>query len=279
MPGVDDVPITSPTRSMLALDSRARAPGRRRRQLHRARVRADVPALRRRGHGRREGAAADRARGRGRLGGDPGDPRRRGHRGAHRRRVHRLRAARRGRGRRRRLHDGRARRSSARTCCSPSGAGPNTDDLGLDARRRRDRRARLHHRRRRAAPPTCPASGRSATATAAAPSRTPPTTTSRSSPPTCSTASSRRVSDRIPAYALYIDPPLGRVGMTEAEARATGRPLLDRQAPDDAGRPRDREGRDAGLHEGRRRRRDAADPRRRDPRARAATRRSTASST
>jgi pyruvate/2-oxoglutarate dehydrogenase complex dihydrolipoamide dehydrogenase (E3) component len=33
----------------------------------------------------------------------------------------------------------------------------------------------------------------------------------------------RRVSDRITAYALYIDPPLGRVGMTEAEARKTGR--------------------------------------------------------
>ena len=36
----------------------------------------------------------------------------------------------------------------------------------------------------------------------------------------------RRVSDRIPGYALYIDPPLGRVGMTEREARASGRPLL-----------------------------------------------------
>jgi pyruvate/2-oxoglutarate dehydrogenase complex dihydrolipoamide dehydrogenase (E3) component len=34
------------------------------------------------------------------------------------------------------------------------------------------------------------------------------------------------LSDRIPAYALYIDPPLGRVGMTEREARASGRPLL-----------------------------------------------------
>ncbi len=32
----------------------------------------------------------------------------------------------------------------------------------------------------------------------------------------------RKVSDRIPVYALYIDPPLGRVGMTEAEARAKG---------------------------------------------------------
>lgn len=37
---------------------------------------------------------------------------------------------------------------------------------------------------------------------------------------------SRRVSARLPGYALYIDPPLGRAGMTEREARATGRPLL-----------------------------------------------------
>jgi pyruvate/2-oxoglutarate dehydrogenase complex dihydrolipoamide dehydrogenase (E3) component len=36
----------------------------------------------------------------------------------------------------------------------------------------------------------------------------------------------RRVTDRIPAYALYIDPPLGRAGMTEAEVRKTGRPAL-----------------------------------------------------
>ena len=41
----------------------------------------------------------------------------------------------------------------------------------------------------------------------------------------------RRVSDRIPGYALYIDPPLGRVGMTEAEARKTGRPLLTAERP------------------------------------------------
>src|SRR5262249_34057771 len=32
----------------------------------------------------------------------------------------------------------------------------------------------------------------------------------------------RKVSDRIPTYALYVDPPLGRVGLTEAEARAKG---------------------------------------------------------
>jgi pyruvate/2-oxoglutarate dehydrogenase complex dihydrolipoamide dehydrogenase (E3) component len=36
----------------------------------------------------------------------------------------------------------------------------------------------------------------------------------------------RRVSDRITAYNLYTDPPLGRVGMTEAEVRKSGRPAL-----------------------------------------------------
>jgi pyruvate/2-oxoglutarate dehydrogenase complex dihydrolipoamide dehydrogenase (E3) component len=36
----------------------------------------------------------------------------------------------------------------------------------------------------------------------------------------------RRVSDRITAYNLYIDPPLGRVGMTEAQVRASGRKAL-----------------------------------------------------
>jgi pyruvate/2-oxoglutarate dehydrogenase complex dihydrolipoamide dehydrogenase (E3) component len=41
----------------------------------------------------------------------------------------------------------------------------------------------------------------------------------------------RRVSDRVPAYALYIDPPLGRVGMTDREARATGRRLLAGSRP------------------------------------------------
>jgi pyruvate/2-oxoglutarate dehydrogenase complex dihydrolipoamide dehydrogenase (E3) component len=37
---------------------------------------------------------------------------------------------------------------------------------------------------------------------------------------------SRRVSDRIPAHALYTDPPLAQVGMTEAEIRKTGKPVL-----------------------------------------------------
>ena len=38
-------------------------------------------------------------------------------------------------------------------------------------------------------------------------------------------AAPRRVSDRISCYALYTDPPLGRVGMTEKEARAGGRAI------------------------------------------------------
>src|SRR6266480_1374416 len=41
----------------------------------------------------------------------------------------------------------------------------------------------------------------------------------------------RRVSDRITAYALYIDPPLGRAGMTETEVRKSGRKALIGKRP------------------------------------------------
>src|SRR4051794_25242891 len=41
----------------------------------------------------------------------------------------------------------------------------------------------------------------------------------------------RRISDRIQAYALFIDPPLGRAGMSEAEARKSGRRLLAGKMP------------------------------------------------
>jgi len=41
----------------------------------------------------------------------------------------------------------------------------------------------------------------------------------------------RRVSDRHTAYAVYIDPPLGRAGMTEAEVRKSGRAALIGQRP------------------------------------------------
>ncbi len=42
---------------------------------------------------------------------------------------------------------------------------------------------------------------------------------------------SRRVSDRITAYNLYTDPPLGRAGLTETEARKSTRNLLIGQRP------------------------------------------------
>jgi len=41
----------------------------------------------------------------------------------------------------------------------------------------------------------------------------------------------RRVSDRIAIYALFIDPPLGRVGMSEAEVRKSGRKALVAKMP------------------------------------------------
>jgi pyruvate/2-oxoglutarate dehydrogenase complex dihydrolipoamide dehydrogenase (E3) component len=48
---------------------------------------------------------------------------------------------------------------------------------------------------------------------------------------------SRRVSDRIPAHALYTDPPLARVGMSEADVRDSGRPaLIARLAMEDVSR-------------------------------------------
>ncbi|MDR6537088.1 FAD-containing oxidoreductase [Variovorax soli] len=44
-------------------------------------------------------------------------------------------------------------------------------------------------------------------------------------------ADPRRVSDRIPAYALYTDPPLARIGITVGEALASGRPTLIGERP------------------------------------------------
>jgi pyruvate/2-oxoglutarate dehydrogenase complex dihydrolipoamide dehydrogenase (E3) component len=41
----------------------------------------------------------------------------------------------------------------------------------------------------------------------------------------------RKVTDRIRCYALYVDPPLGRVGITEAEARKTGKRILIGRRP------------------------------------------------
>ena len=41
----------------------------------------------------------------------------------------------------------------------------------------------------------------------------------------------RRVSDRIPAYALYVDPPLGRAGMTAAQVQKSGQKALKATRP------------------------------------------------
>jgi pyruvate/2-oxoglutarate dehydrogenase complex dihydrolipoamide dehydrogenase (E3) component len=54
----------------------------------------------------------------------------------------------------------------------------------------------------------------------------------------------RRISDRIPAYALFIDPPLGRAGLNESEARklvtSGGRRVLAAKMPmDRVGRARE----------------------------------------
>ncbi len=51
----------------------------------------------------------------------------------------------------------------------------------------------------------------------------------------------RRVSDRVPAYALYTDPPLARIGMSRAAARASGRRVLVGHLPmSRVGRARER---------------------------------------
>ena len=41
----------------------------------------------------------------------------------------------------------------------------------------------------------------------------------------------RRLSQRIPCYALFIDPPLGRIGASEREVRASGKPALRAKMP------------------------------------------------
>jgi pyruvate/2-oxoglutarate dehydrogenase complex dihydrolipoamide dehydrogenase (E3) component len=77
---------------------------------------------------------------------------------------------------------------------------------------------------------------------------------------------SRKVGDRIPAYALFIDPPLGRVGMTETQVRASGRPALVAKMPmTRVGRAREMR-RDGRFHEDRGGRRHTRDSRRGDPR-------------
>jgi pyruvate/2-oxoglutarate dehydrogenase complex dihydrolipoamide dehydrogenase (E3) component len=74
--------------------------------------------------------------------------------------------------------------------------------------------------------PAFPASGRSATRTAAARSRTPSFNDHQIVADNLLHGGKRKVSDRLVTYALFTDPPLGRVGMSEAEVRARGKPAL-----------------------------------------------------
>ena len=131
---------------------------------------------------------------------------------------------------------GDATRSSARICCSPSGRRPNTDDLGLDkAGVATDERGYIEvDDQLRTNVPGIWAlgdcNGRGAfTHTAYNDFEIVAANLLDGEP--------RRVSDRIPAYALYIDPPLGRVGLTEAEVRRSGQPALVGKRPmEDVGR-------------------------------------------
>ena len=228
LPGIDDVPFLTNT-SILELD---RVPGiwsssaaaisawsSRRCTVASAREVTIVEKV----------AATDLARGRGRVGGGPGDPRGRRHRGPHRRRVHRLARHARRRRRLRRLH---ARRpvGDRRHVLLAVGRRPNTDDLGLDGPASR-RRARLHRRRRQPATNVpgiwalgdC--NGRGAF-----------THTAYNDFEIVAAnlldGATAGLNDRLPGYALYIDPPLGRVGHDRGRRRGA--------RPPGPGRPRGR---------------------------------------
>ena len=105
------------------------------------------------------------------------------------------------------------------------GRRPNTDDLGLE-------KAGIAHNDRgfitvddqlRTNVPGIWAIG---DCNGAAPSPTPPGTTSKSLPPISSTTTLAASPTASLCYALYTDPPLGRVGLTETEVRKSGKPAL-----------------------------------------------------
>ena len=105
------------------------------------------------------------------------------------------------------------------------GRRPNTDDLGLDAAGVGSRRPRLHRRGRPTADerPGDLGAGRlqrqgRVHAHVLQRFRDRRRQPARRRLPACI--------DRIPAYALYIDPPLGRAGLTESEARRRGHAVL-----------------------------------------------------
>ena len=183
-----------------------------RRRLHRARVRPGLPPPRRRGHRRREGTAADRPRGPGRLRGDPRHPRGRGRARPHPRRVHPLRAA---------CATGIAVGVDCATGAPEEIGEPRAPGDGPAAQHRRPRA-----RGGRASPPTGAASSPSTTgwrpafpgiwALGECNGRGAFTHTAYNDYEIVAAnlldGGDRKVTDRLPAYALFTDPPLGRAG-------------------------------------------------------------------
>ena len=74
------------------------------------------------------------------------------------------------------------------------------------------------------------------------------------------------IADRLVPYTVFIDPQLGRIGMTEEEARASGRPIRVATMPMSSVARALEVDESARLHEGDRGYRDQPDPGRRDPR-------------
>ena len=201
---------------------RARAPHRDRRQLHRPRVRADVPPVRQPGHGGRDGAAAGGARGRRCLGGD-------------RRRCS--------------TAEGIAVRAEAQCLAVEQARGRRGRATRLLGQRRpADRHATCCWRSAGVRTPTISGSNTRASLTDARGYITVDDQLRTNIPGIwalgdCNGRGAfthtayndfeivaanlldndhRSVSDRIPAYDLYTDPPLGRVGMTEARSPQVG---------------------------------------------------------
>ena len=108
---------------------------------------------------------------------------------------------------------------------------PNTDDLGLDdGRDRRPTRAATSRWTT-----TCRTSARGRLGTGRCNGRGAFTHTSYNDYEIVAANlfddDRRRISDRIACYALFIDPPLGRVGMNEAAARKSGKRVLVGKLP------------------------------------------------
>ena len=175
------------------------------------------------------GAAPDPARRRRRVSGDPRHPRGRRHRRSAQCEVHRLSRTGQRDYRAGRLRRGRAGSHRHRTCCSPSAAGRTptiwaSSNAGVTV----DERGYIvvDDQLRTNVPGIwalgdCNGKG-AFTHTSFNDAEIVAANLLDNDP--------RRVSDRIPAYALFVDPPLGRAGLTEAEVRQDGPAGARRQA-------------------------------------------------